>query len=186
MKTRIVILLMLAALSLAIVPAFAQEETPTEDVATLESTATETPTETTTPVPTETSTPEATPVVEPTEVPPEGPVIVDQVNFRLGIVGIFFTVVMLLLGGGGIGYVWGYVRANKDAKDKLELAFESTSPAVQEYIQGLMGTIRDGWTTIDTLVRQVISLGGEVTDNLPNVDGPALDPFRGDITRPRE
>lgn len=171
MKRSIVLFLLML---IVVLPVLAQDESPTPDVATLESTVTE--------VPTETATPEPTVVVEPTTAPvEEGPIIADEVNFRVGIFGILTILGMAILGGGGIGYVWGYVRANVDAKDRIEQAINATSPATQEHIDNLLDQLSNAWNTADKFARELLALGREVTDDLPNMEGP--NDFRGDVTR---
>lgn len=121
-------------------------------------------------VPTVAPTVEPTPIPTPEPAPP--PVIVDQVNFRLGILGAVFGVVMLLLSGMGIGYVWGHVRASKEAKDSIELAFKSTSPETQEQIRKAHEQAQNAWNRVDEIARQIMQFWGEVTDSEPNAPTP--------------
>lgn len=175
---RLSILLLLLLIAL---PVMAQEvtEAPSEEPPTIEA-FTPTPFETATALPTEE--PTATP--EPTLVPPTepGPIISDQVNFRVGIFGILTIIGMLFLSGFGIGAIWGNIRANKEAKDAIEKAYESLSPEAQEQIRLAHEQTQTAWDTVDRLVREVLKFGGEVTDKLPNPLEP--NPFRGDVTRP--
>jgi hypothetical protein len=165
-------------LSIAL-PVMGQESTevPTVDVPTIE-VATQTPdVVTATPSPTEEATEE--PLPPPTE---PGPIISDQVNFRVGIFGILTIIGMLFLSGFGIGAIWGNIRANKEAKDALEKAYESLSPEAQEQIRLAHEQTQTAWDTVDRLVREVLKFGGEVTDHLPNATPP--NDFRGNVTRP--
>lgn len=118
----------------------------------------------------------ATPDPAVTPAPPvePGPVIVDQVNFRLGVFGAIVGVITLLLSGMGIGYVWGHIRGSKEAKDSIELAFGSTSPETQEQIRLAYETAGNAWNTVDTFARELLKFLGEVSDFAPNVDDPIV------------
>ncbi len=122
-----------------------------------------------TPAPTEEVTAAPTAVAtEPAPVEQPAPIVVDQVNFRVGIFGILTIVGSLLLGGFGLGAVWGHVRASKAAKDELERAYNSLSPDAQDQIAQARDQAQTAWDKVDQFAREVLKLVSEVTDKLPN------------------
>jgi hypothetical protein len=151
---RIVLLLFAIVLLLSFSATIAQDE------ATPEVTETTAPTEEVTVVPTAVPT-------EPAPVEP-APVIVDQVNFRVGIFGILTIVGSLVLGGFGLGAVWGHIRGSKAAKDELERAYQSLSPDAQEQILQARDQAQTAWDKVDQFAREVLKLVSEVSDGLPN------------------
>lgn len=159
---RRLILILAVMLALHMPALAAQDATPTP-----EAPPTETVIPSETPIPTETAIPTETPVAP-------APVIDDEVNFTLGIGGFLLGLLALLLGGGGIGYVFGHIAASKEHKDNLEKAYESTSPATQEQIRRVYETTQTAWDRVDALVRDVMKFVNEVTDKQPNVESPVV------------
>lgn len=163
----IVPLMILFALLLMVVSVSAQE-----------STEAPTPTQEVTAAPTA----EVTPVPEPEQPDEETPVIIDQGGFRVGTFGFIATIVTLLLGGAGIGAAWATIRNSKQAKDNLELAYESTSPKTQEDIRKGYEVAERAWDRVDQLAREVLKFFEEVTDKEPNEETPPTSLTKGGNT----
>lgn len=162
------LLLVLAfVLALLVLPlwASAQDEVPTAE---------EFPTATVVDEPTAEPTIEATavPTEEPEPPPIETPVIVDQTGFRVGLFGFIASLALLFIGGAGVGATWANIRNSKQAKDDLEMAYESTSPKTQDDIRNAWERAGNAWDRVDQLAREVLKFVGEVTDKQPNLPPP--------------
>jgi hypothetical protein len=90
----------------------------------------------------------------------------------VGIFGILTIVGSLVLGGFGVGAVWGHIRGSKAAKDELERAYNSLSPDAQEQINAAHDQAQTAWDKVDQFAREVLKLVGEVTDGQPNEVAP--------------